>query len=177
MYCESFGKGPNIVLLHGWGMSSAVWASLAEQLQVDFTVTLVDLPGHGRSEDSTNTYSMNEVVDEVVATLPEQSIILGWSLGGLVAQVISLRFPEKVSKLILTASNAQFECDKQWPYAIKAEVLDGFIHSLTNDYRATLQRFLMLQALGDENAKQTLYFGSLGFEYWRLNNRSRSCRT
>ena len=43
------GNGPDLVLLHGWGMNADVWDETAEQLSQQFRVHSVDLPGHGRS--------------------------------------------------------------------------------------------------------------------------------
>ena len=47
---EIRGRGPDIVLLHGWGLNLRVWDGLASVLEKTFRVITVDLPGHGRSE-------------------------------------------------------------------------------------------------------------------------------
>jgi len=49
MYIKTMGQGPDLVMLHGWSMHSAVWHELAEGLAQNFTLHLVDLPGHGQS--------------------------------------------------------------------------------------------------------------------------------
>ena len=49
IHTETFGHGPDVVLVHGWGMHSGVWRSFARRFGEEFRVTLVDLPGHGRS--------------------------------------------------------------------------------------------------------------------------------
>ena len=43
------GHGPDLVMLHGWGMHSAVWSDWADALASEFRVHCVDLPGHGNS--------------------------------------------------------------------------------------------------------------------------------
>ncbi|MDX1266111.1 MAG: alpha/beta fold hydrolase, partial [Oceanisphaera sp.] len=51
VYVERRGRGPDLVLLHGWGMNGAVWQGLAPRLEADFRLHLVDLPvfGHSRA--------------------------------------------------------------------------------------------------------------------------------
>ena len=46
---ERFGQGPDLVLLHGWGMNGAVWHGITQQLAAYYRVHLVDLPGFGNS--------------------------------------------------------------------------------------------------------------------------------
>ena len=46
---ERFGQGPDLVLLHGWGMNGAVWHGIAQELAAHYRLHLVDLPGFGNS--------------------------------------------------------------------------------------------------------------------------------
>ena len=50
MHITVRGQGPDLVMLHGWSMHSAVWHDLADALASRFTLHLVDLPGHGQSD-------------------------------------------------------------------------------------------------------------------------------
>ena len=52
LHWQSFGQGPDLVLLHGWGMNGAVWQQTVESLQPYFRVHVVDLPGYGHSAES-----------------------------------------------------------------------------------------------------------------------------
>ena len=47
LYVEQMGQGPDLVMVHGWGMSGAVFDSVARELAQNFCVHLVDLPGYG----------------------------------------------------------------------------------------------------------------------------------
>ncbi|HNE00663.1 MAG TPA: pimeloyl-[acyl-carrier protein] methyl ester esterase, partial [Plasticicumulans sp.] len=47
LYCQSWGSGPDLVLLHGWGMHGGVWDDTVEAFIDDWRVTVIDLPGHG----------------------------------------------------------------------------------------------------------------------------------
>jgi pimeloyl-[acyl-carrier protein] methyl ester esterase len=91
--------------------------------------------------------------DLVIRQAPEKAIWLGWSMGGLVASDIALRYPERVSSLITVSSSPCFTAREGWP-GIKNEVLSGFQHQLSEDFKRTVERFLALQTLGTESARQ-----------------------
>ena len=57
-----------LVLLHGWGASSDCWRSALPQLRRQFNVTLIDLPGHGRSQ-SHRVSSVDEFIAEIMTCL------------------------------------------------------------------------------------------------------------
>ncbi len=49
LYIETHGTGPDLVLLHGWGLNLRVWDGLIREMSNSFRMITVDLPGHGRS--------------------------------------------------------------------------------------------------------------------------------
>ncbi len=49
LYTDTAGIGPDVVLVHGWGMHSGVWEDVAGDLLNDYRVTVLDLSGHGFS--------------------------------------------------------------------------------------------------------------------------------
>jgi len=49
LHVETFGSGPDLVLLHGWGMHGGVWGDFALRLAERYRVHVIDLPGHGFS--------------------------------------------------------------------------------------------------------------------------------
>ncbi|PKB88963.1 pimeloyl-[acyl-carrier protein] methyl ester esterase [Ewingella americana] len=153
LYWQTFGEGDlNLVLLHGWGLNAEVWRYTAERLAPHFRLHLVDLPGYGRSEGF-GPMSIEEMADTVLAAAPQKAVWLGWSLGGLVASQIALSAPERVEKLITVASSPCFAAHDEWP-GIKSEVLHGFQHQLSEDFQRTVERFLALQTLGSDSARQ-----------------------
>jgi len=156
LYVESSGQGQDVVLLHGWGFNSAVWHKVADELAENSRVTVIDLPGFGRSVDEKTAYEMNTLVDLLIKVIPQNSILLGWSMGGLIAQAIALKYPLYLKKLILLGSNTQFMASESWPNAMKAAVLEGFIEDLVGNFKKTLQVFLMLQAQGGDNARDVI---------------------
>lgn len=151
VYLESRGQGPDLVLLHGWGMNGAVWQPLVERLASDFCLQLVDLPGFGQSPPLPNGASLADWSQAVLDVVPEQAAWLGWSLGGLIASQAALQAPSRVSHLLTLASSPCFVAKDNWP-GIKPEVLTAFAEQLADDHQLVIKRFLALQAMGSEHA-------------------------
>jgi pimeloyl-[acyl-carrier protein] methyl ester esterase len=155
MYCERHGHGPDIVMIHGWGLHGGAWGDLPAHLAARFRVTVVDLPGHGRSPRDV-PLSLETLAAAVAEQIEGPAIWLGWSLGALVALSAALQFPGKVQKLVLTGATPRFARAPDWPQAISTEILEEFAAELHGDYQATLQRFLSLQVGGADEAHATL---------------------
>ncbi|WP_017788653.1 pimeloyl-ACP methyl ester esterase BioH [Aeromonas dhakensis] len=153
---ERFGQGPDLVLLHGWGMNGAVWHGIVSALAARYRVHLVDLPGFGNSPLAGEAeYSLPWLAEQVAAILPEQCHLLGWSLGGLVASQLALNHPERLHSLITVASSPCFMARDQWP-GIAPKVLTGFNQMLAGDFKQTIERFLAIQAMGSEHARDDI---------------------
>jgi pimeloyl-[acyl-carrier protein] methyl ester esterase len=148
------GLGPDLVLLHGWGVHSGIWRPLKELLAAYFHVTLVDLPGHGWSAPLPQGERLDVVAEAVAAVAPPHAFWLGWSLGGLVALQVAISHPARVDKLVLVASTPRFTAASDWPNAIATEILAGFSEALQEDFAGTLKRFVLLQTRGAERAKE-----------------------
>ncbi|HEE9789809.1 TPA: pimeloyl-ACP methyl ester esterase BioH [Enterobacter soli] len=142
----------HLVLLHGWGLNAEVWHCVSEELASHFTLHLVDLPGFGRSHGY-QAMSLDEMAQQVLDAAPQNAIWLGWSLGGLVASQIALTHPERVQALVTVASSPCFSARDAWP-GIKPDVLAGFQQQLSEDFQRTVERFLALQTMGTETARQ-----------------------
>lgn len=155
LYCESFGTGPVLVLLHGWAMHSAVWGDFAEHLANSFRVICIDLPGHGHSAGAKD-FSLETISRKVFNSVPEQPCFwLGWSLGATVMLDIAQRFPDKVKALIVLAGNPHFTQAPDWPGMDKA-LLIQFSANLQLNPAAVLQNFLALQVTGMPRARPAL---------------------
>ena len=153
LWWQTVGTGNcHLVLLHGWGLNAEVWHCINEELASQFTLHLVDLPGYGRSHGY-GAMTLEEMAQEVLNAAPQHAIWLGWSLGGLVASQIALSWPERVNALVTVASSPCFSAQETWP-GIKPDVLAGFQQQLCDDFQRTVERFLALQTMGTETARQ-----------------------
>lgn len=162
VHIESTGRGPPLVLLHGWAMHGGLWQTVLPQLTTRFRVHNVDLPGHGWSP-GVSPCTVDTLVDAIasaVAALPDMRdaplTLLGWSLGGLVALEWARTRPDGVRALVLTATTPCFVQRDDWPQAMVAATLDRFGDELVASYRLTLRRFLSLQVQGSERGREAL---------------------
>ena len=142
----------DLVLLHGWGLNAEVWQSIVPRLSPHFRLHLVDLPGYGRSQ-AVGALSLAEMAQWLLPHLPPRALLLGWSLGGLVATELALRAPQQIAGLISVASSPCFTAGEAWP-GIKPETLATFRTQLNSDFQRTVERFLALQTLGTDSARQ-----------------------
>ncbi len=149
------GQGSAIALLHGWGLHGGIWETLVPKLAENYTVHNIDLPGFGYSPVYNGDYNLDYLVDSVADVLPEECVLLGWSLGGLVATKLAINYPEKIKKLITVSSNPSFVANDNWQ-GMKLDVLESFIGYLEEDYEGTLIRFLGIQTMGSKTQKDDL---------------------
>ena len=154
MHIEVTGRGPALVLIHGWALHGGVFAPLVERLQDEFELHLVDLPGHGHSREDVTALRVPQVVNAIAAATPP-AVWCGWSLGGLFALHGAAVVP-KVRGLVMIAATPRFVRGEDWPHAVAPAVFAQFGQDLAQDYRGTLERFLALDAMGSEHARQEL---------------------
>ena len=156
LYCHTVGHGPDVVLLHGWGMHSGVWESVSESLLDDYRVTVLDLPGHGYSRTVEAGHALDDWCAAVAASAPPQATWVGWSLGGLVAQQIAITAPDRVNRLALVSSTPCFPKRPDWPHGVDPLLLHLFAAELRQNYRASLNRFIALESHGSDNVTAQL---------------------
>ena len=152
---ETRGSGRDLVMIHGWGMNSSVWSDFAGELAMDNRVTLIDLPGHGNSPFN-GQQALATWAADCLAVAPESAIWLGWSLGSMVALQAAHLAPRRVAGVMVLAGMPRFVQAADWPHAMAPRTLDLFIQALADDHSGTLERFLALQMLGSDLAKETL---------------------
>lgn len=152
LHVERHGSGPHLVLLHGWALHSGVWGTARDRLAERFTVTSIDLPGHGHSRHLT-FQSQDDVARQIAPHIPEAATVLGWSLGGQVAMLLAISQPKRVRRLVLLSSTPRFINGDDWLHGMRATTLGDFAQRLANDYRSTLLNFLALQVLGSRDAR------------------------
>jgi pimeloyl-[acyl-carrier protein] methyl ester esterase len=156
LHIDVVGDGPPLVLLHGWAMHGGVFAPLVARLRDRHTLHLVDLPGHGRSHDSAVPLALDACIDAILAQVPAAPWC-GWSLGGLFALHAAATQPQRVPRLAMLCASPRFVRDTDgagdWKYGVSAEIFHDFAAGLRHDYRATLERFVALEAFGSDHEK------------------------
>ncbi len=155
LHVEVTGQGRPLVMLHGWGMHGGIWHETAARLAGDVEVHVVDLPGHGMSKLA-HAFALDAVVDGLAARFPQPVDVLGWSLGGIIAQRWAMRMPQQVRRLVLVASTPCFAARGDWDCGMPQQTLAQFAAELESNHAATLRRFLALQLRGSENERELL---------------------
>ncbi len=152
LHIETMGQGPDLVLLHGWGMHGGVWRGVCNALASHFRLHLTDLPGMGHSPPC-EPYTLGQLAREIAGQLPDEATVCGWSFGGEVAIRLALDYPERVSRLILVGSTPRFVNAADWQNGVAPEVFSEFAAQVAADYHPTMGRFLGLQAFGGESSR------------------------
>jgi pimeloyl-ACP methyl ester carboxylesterase len=107
-------RRPALLLIQGLGFDRAGWGPAIRSLQRQFRLVLVDNRGSGRSV-AAGSFSVSDMVGDALAVLDDAGIaaahVLGASLGGMIAQELAVRNPERVCRLILACTTPG------WPLA------------------------------------------------------------
>lgn len=104
LHSTILGEGSPLLILHGLYGSSDNWLTIAKELSSDFCVHCIDLRNHGRSPHSEihNYPAMVEDIYEYIENNKlEKTILLGHSMGGKVAMLLTLTYPKLIKKLIV----------------------------------------------------------------------------
>jgi 3-oxoadipate enol-lactonase len=104
---------PTLILLHGLGATSRLnWYSSFPALQRRFRVIAPDLRGHGHGPRAATRFTLEDAVDDVIATADalgvDRFIPVGYSLGGPIAQLLWRRHPDRVAGIVMCATSASF---------------------------------------------------------------------
>jgi pimeloyl-ACP methyl ester carboxylesterase len=105
-YWDDSGERPPVMLIHGVGADGTSCDQIAPALSPEFRVVRLDLRGHGRSGHIDGALTLDDFVRDVVDVLDACAVpavdIVGFSLGGMIAQGIALlvEAPELVTRLV-----------------------------------------------------------------------------
>jgi 3-oxoadipate enol-lactonase len=105
---ETRGAGEPLLLIHGLGYDRYGWGGLPDLLAEDFRVVLFDNRGVGDSDVPEGPYAVSQMAADAVAVLDAAGVdrahVLGVSLGGYIAQELTLTHPERVERLVLAST-------------------------------------------------------------------------
>lgn len=151
-YLENEIKGTPLVFIHGWLGRSLEWIYQLNHFKSREHIILLDLPGFGKSNKPNTKYSIEfftEVILEFLKLLGyEEAILIGHSLGGMIAQNITIQNPNLVKKLILISTSAISQ-------SIKKKVLLFWVNIIfklryTNFLKNTIKR---INSTNSENSE------------------------
>lgn len=132
------GEGPPVLMIHGVGLRSEAWNQQFDALCAEFTVVAVDMPGHGDSGLPDGGMTLTKYSDAIAAILNEPTLIIGHSMGALIALDIAVRYSDHVQGVAALNAIYQRSDEASEAVAVRAASLDG---KSTKDPSATLDRW------------------------------------
>jgi len=136
VFFAQFGKGPSVLLLHGGLANSSYWGHQLTALSSNFTMTVMDTRGHGRSPLSGGSFSYRQFASDVVELLAYLNIprttVVGWSDGAITGIQLAMTKPDMMSGLFAFGANTT-------PDGLKAggartKVFEQFSSRCRNEY-------------------------------------------
>src|SRR5262245_44417939 len=109
-YWDDGGERPPVLLIHGVGADGTSWDQIAPALAADFRVLRLDLRGHGRAGHIVGALTLDDFVRDAIDVLDASAVpaahVVGFSLGGMIAQGIALQHANRVNRLVLLSAVA-----------------------------------------------------------------------
>lgn len=141
---EEHGSGIAVIMVHGFPLSSEIWAPVRPALASVARVITPDLLGFGRSDKPARSCSIDDLVDEVLATAGclgvDRFVAVGHSMGGYIALSLAERHRERLVGLVLVDTRAEADDDagrqrrdvaiRQVQDGGRSDFLDAFLPNL-----------------------------------------------
>ena len=145
-----------ICFIHGWGFDSRVMEGLVAELRPCWNVRLIDMPGYRNNRPVNPPGDIENIADSLAHTIQPNTVLVGWSLGGMAAIKIAHIMRERIRAIILLASTPCFVKKKDWPHGMEPYLIDEMTDRISTEIEEVLQEFAVLTARGDVSPKQTL---------------------
>ena len=148
LYYEDHGKGKNVLFIHGWPLSGAMWEYQITQLpQQGLRCITYDRRGFGFSDRPVGPYDYNTLAADLKAVIDELNLeevtLVGFSMGGgEIAKYFSLYGGAKVSKVVLISAVVPYMLKTEDnPDGVEQEVFDGMAKQMIDDRPGFLENF------------------------------------
>ncbi len=128
LYYEVSGSGEPLIMLHGNGENCSIFDKAAAVLEPHFTVYRIDTRGHGKSSP-VKEFHYEEMADDIqqfiVGLGLEKPILYGFSDGGILGVLLAIKYPELLSKAIVSGVNCNPQAVVSW-FSVLAKVIYFF---------------------------------------------------
>lgn len=141
----------SLCFLHGWGFNQRVWAGFVERFRPEWNVKIPTLPGYDGAAPC--ALGLDDVSRALLTEVPDDSILIGWSLGGMIGIRIASMKP--VRKLILLTGSPCFVKKDDWPCGTTAELVERLKVRIVDNPDRALQEFALLSSKGDGRPRAT----------------------
>ncbi|WP_367674017.1 alpha/beta fold hydrolase [Buchnera aphidicola] len=135
-------KKINLIFIHGLGFNKKIWFFLRKKLKKKFKIYMINLPTPNTTK---NFYiELNKFIYKKILKIPYNSILIGWSLGGILATLLTLKIPEKILSLVTISSSPCFLKKKFWP-GMQYSQIKKLQKELIYNYKNSIKNFINLQ--------------------------------
>ena len=129
LHYEVAGEGPPLLLVSGLGGVASFWADHAPAFAERFTVVLHDHRGTGRSSPSKIDYSVEQMTDDLLQLMDHLDIaradLVGHSTGGAIGQTLAIDRPERIGRLVLSATWTAADDYFKRLFAVRGAILEA----------------------------------------------------
>src|SRR5262245_33257316 len=136
---QKISNHPSIAFLPGWGFDVHIWEEIASKI-TNYSCALHNLPAVNHCKKMDASY-MQKVIDELHNTLPDQCILVAWSLSSLIAALLCFLYPNKYTALITVAGTAKFVKSDTWLGANREDA-NQFYENTLHTFPALSKQFI-----------------------------------
>jgi pimeloyl-ACP methyl ester carboxylesterase len=193
VYYETYGKGLPIVFLHPFSTNGYIWYFQTFTFAQTNQCVVIDERGHGRSDKPQQGYAIKEMAADVVAVLDElkinKAILVGNSIGGMLAMQTNLDNPDRVSANVIVSSGTNLAAGmpaeaktafQNDPVGTFGALVEGAFSAKTKRERPELLDLMKASFLVEDNFPRHTFFGSMadpgGVFNWNISDRLKDIR-
>jgi 3-oxoadipate enol-lactonase len=193
IFYDTYGQGQPIVFLHPWTTNGYIWYFQVFPFARTNHVIVVDHRGHGRSDKPKSGYSIQEHASDVRAVLDaakaDKAVLVGNSIGGMIAMQFALDHPDRVSGLAIVSSGTGLgeSMPKEAAEAFKKDfegtfsaLLEGTVSAKTKRDRPEIVEVMKAHFTVQSNFPRHVFDASMadpnGVFNWNIKNRLSSIK-
>ena len=166
LYYNDYGKKGQVpfIFIHGWISSSEFWRNQVKKLKDKRRIIILDLRGHGQSDKPREEYSIKKFSEDLDSFMDKlgfaKAILVGHSMGGMIALQFTLDHQEKVEKLILidTLAKSSFSIRRKMLFFISQIAFSISYESFMRYYLKRIYRKNYPKLILEKTCSEVLLF-------------------
>ncbi|NIH41322.1 MAG: alpha/beta fold hydrolase [Buchnera aphidicola (Periphyllus aceris)] len=132
----------NIILINGLGFNKKVWYFLKKKFSKNFKISTIEL--HSPKKKFKFKNELKKFIKKKSLYIPKNCVLIGWSIGGLIATLLTLKNKKNILSLITISSSPCFIKKKNWP-GMEINQIDEMKKKLLINYKNSIKNFFELQ--------------------------------
>lgn len=141
-----------IVIVNGWSAPNALWHSFVTELKAKLAMPIADV----KLIELNKALSVEQWCEHIATELDANTVLIGWSLGAMLAAQTLISRECKVKGFISLMANPSFVANETCTWAVPKAQFQDFYQQLTKDHEAALRAFKALLVAGEPSARKAL---------------------